>query len=194
MPESQAQADFPHNSKSSHTIHQNITRIRSRPLIFFSSETSCAGPSCYTLHCPPLLQVLHTEPHLKCPTAFLIQSPKVYILPRSMVRPSTVIPTPGTNFCLSQTSVAVSRHYDHTNSYKRKHLSEECLKFRRFSALLSWWEACQHISRHGAGKVPEHSPFRLAGSRERQKPLAWPSETPKASPSDILPPTKPYLL
>jgi hypothetical protein len=48
--------------------------------------------------------------------------------------------------CLSQCSIAVKRHSDKSNSYKRKHLIGACLQFQRFGPFLLWEESM------GAGK------------------------------------------
>ena len=53
--------------------------------------------------------------------------------------------------CLSQCSIAMKRHRDHSNSYKEKHLTGAGLQVQRFSPLLSWWEACQNPGILGAG-------------------------------------------
>jgi hypothetical protein len=51
---------------------------------------------------------------------------------------------------LVRVSIAVKRHHDHNNSYKRKHLIEAGLQLQRFSPLLSWWEMWQSTGRHSA--------------------------------------------
>jgi hypothetical protein len=67
----------------------------------------------------------------------------------------------GRNFrktdCLSQHSIAVKRHHDHSNSPKGKHLTGTCSQFQRFSPLLSWWEAWLHEGRPGPEEVVESS-------------------------------------
>jgi hypothetical protein len=49
---------------------------------------------------------------------------------------------------LSQCSIAVKRHRDHSNSYKGKHLimKQNWITVERFSPLLSWQKAWQHAT------------------------------------------------
>ena len=56
-------------------------------------------------------------------------------------------------------SIAMKRHHDQSNSYKRKHLIGQ---FQRFS-LLSWG----HAGRYGAGEKTKNSTFGFTGSRKR---------------------------
>lgn len=60
-----------------------------------------------------------------------------YLLPTHNInsKPSYLI------MCLSHCSIAVKRHHDQGNSYKRKHLIGACIQFRRFSLLPAWWHA-----------------------------------------------------
>jgi hypothetical protein len=65
-----------------------------------------------------------------------------------------------------QVSLAVKRHYDHSNSYKRIHFTGAGLQCQRFSAILSGWEAWWHAGRHGDAKVVESSTSGSTGSRD----------------------------
>lgn len=38
----------------------------------------------------------------------------------------------------------------------------------RFSPLSSWWEACWHAGRHGAGQGVEHFTSRSASNRQKR--------------------------
>lgn len=68
-----------------------------------------------------------------------------------------VFSTSGTNetsslegHCPGQCSVAVKRHHDHGNSYKRQHLVRAGLDFHGFGSLSSWQEARGHMGRCGS--------------------------------------------
>jgi hypothetical protein len=68
---------------------------------------------------------------------------------------------------LVRVSIAVKRHHDHGNSYKKKkHLVGAGLQFQRFSSLSSWQEAWWHTGRHDAGEGAENSISGSAGSRK----------------------------
>ena len=58
---------------------------------------------------------------------------------------------PGLPDVLVSVSVAVKRHHNQGNSYKRQHLIGAALKVLRFSPLSSWQEAWQYLGRHGTG-------------------------------------------
>lgn len=68
----------------------------------------------------------------------------------------------GRRQCLSLGSMAVMRHHDHDNSYRRKRLG---LTYR-VRGLVHYQHGGQH-GRHGAGEVGESSISRSAGSRKR---------------------------
>lgn len=68
--------------------------------------------------------------------------------------------------CLSQCSIAMKRHYDWHNSYKRKHLVGTCLKFDRFNLLHLWQGSWGQAGRHRAGEVAESSKAVSPGSRK----------------------------
>jgi hypothetical protein len=65
----------------------------------------------------------------------------------------------------------MKRHYDHSHSYKGKHLFGDWLTVQRFSPLSSWREAWWHAGRHGAEVVVESSTSRSEGSRKRKMTL-----------------------
>jgi hypothetical protein len=65
--------------------------------------------------------------------------------------------------------MAVKRHHEYDNSYKRKHLIGAGLQFERFCPLSTWWEVWQHADRHGAGEVAESFTSESTGSRKREK-------------------------
>lgn len=68
--------------------------------------------------------------------------------------------------CLSQYSIAVKRHHEHSNSYKGKHLLGW---LQRFSPLALGREIWQSIgSRHGAGERAESFRSGATGSRKLQ--------------------------
>ena len=60
----------------------------------------------------------------------------------------------------------MNRQHGYSNSHKEKHLIEAGLQVQRFSLLLSWQEAWQHTSRHGAREVAESPTSELEGNRE----------------------------
>lgn len=80
-----------------------------------------------------------------------------------------------------------SRHCDHSNSYKVKHLPGAC--WQRFSSFWSWWEAWKHVGRHDTRKVTESSISAWASSRKRENRSAWAFETS----SEAIPPMRLHL-
>jgi hypothetical protein len=89
-------------------------------------------------------QVLHKKciyslPHLELPGRVLISDSSSLVL----IRLSTS--------ALVGVSIAVKRHHDQGNSYKRQHLIGAGLPFQRFSPSSSRWEAWSYPGGHGAG-------------------------------------------
>ena len=95
---------------------------------------------------------------------------------------------------LVRVSISEKRHHDQGNCYKGKHLIGIGLQIQRFSLLL-WQEAWWQAGRHDTGEGAENSTSGSTGNRNRETlGLAWAIEIPKPNPSDILPPTMPYLV
>jgi hypothetical protein len=69
-------------------------------------------------------------------------------------------------------SIAVMRYYDHSNSYKGKHLIGTGLQWR-FSPKLSLQEAWWHAGRHSAREGVESSTSGLAGNRQSKWHWIW---------------------
>ena len=77
-----------------------------------------------------------------------------------------VCPSVCPSHCPSWGFIAVKRHHDHSNSYKRKHLIGACLQFTRFRQLSLSQGAW---SRPGIGEVAESSTSGSTGSRKREQ-------------------------
>jgi hypothetical protein len=90
----------------------------------------------------------------------------------------------------------VKSHHDNSDSSKGNHLTVAGLHTQRFSPLSSWQEArathrqtwCWRTSWEFYIPICRKQEKRMAPS------LAWAFETSKCTPSDTLPPTRPYLL
>ena len=65
--------------------------------------------------------------------------------------------------CISQYYIAMRRHYDHGNSYKRKHLIGACLQFQKIGFLHRWNKPIQTELRVEKGR------FTLASSLAPRK-------------------------
>jgi hypothetical protein len=89
---------------------------------------------------------------------------------------------------LSECSIAVKRHHDHSISYKGKHLSGAGLQL----PLLTWQQAWQHEGSHGAGEELRalHLDPQAAG---KERYWVWLEHLRPQSPlsSDTLPATRP---
>jgi hypothetical protein len=73
----------------------------------------------------------------------------------------------GTNFCLSLGFIAVKKHHDYGNSYKRRYLIGAGIQFQKFSPLSPW----QPAGRHGAGSLD----LQVAGSELRYNETSKPT-------------------
>jgi len=69
---------------------------------------------------------------------------------------------------LGQCSVAEKRYYNHSNSYKGKHLTGAGLQAQRLILLSLWSEAWWHTGRHSTREVAESSTSGSAGSKKRE--------------------------
>jgi hypothetical protein len=67
------------------------------------------------------------------------------------------------HFCF----IAVKRHRDHDNTYKKQYLIGVSLQFQTFSLLSLLWEAWQHAGRHGTGEAAQSSTSGSTGSSRR---------------------------
>jgi hypothetical protein len=86
------------------------------------------------------------------------------------------------SICPSRCSVAVERPRDHSNSYRRKHLTEACLQCQRFHPLPSRWGAWWHAGRPWS--CERHILIPRQESRKERVPGS----------RDMLPPTRPHPL
>ena len=97
---------------------------------------------------------------------------------------------------MSSGFIAVKRHHDCSDFYKRKYLIGVDLQFQKFSPSSSWQETWLCASKHGAGDGTENPTSRSAGTTETvcHTGNSLSIGDLKANPhSGTLPPTRPHL-
>lgn len=139
-------------AKSSHILCQYTTRIVFRPLtnILLLGNFLSSDPIVQITLSTLFLLSWAIKPYLKYLIAIIIQSSQVHIPLTSshyQVCHSNILIC-GRNICFSQCFIAVKRHHDHGNSYKREYLIGTCIHSQRFNLFSSWQEKCWEAGRH----------------------------------------------